>query len=512
MRYRSTKGTIINIPDGLTPKQIAAIKSDADAGYGTRAQQTADALGAKLTSAPTTPTAAPAPTRPPATQSGPVRDPAKITRYQEAVNRIKTLTPGTPEYQRNFEIIKSIGTEYGFQWQDKGVEVTQVPPTQAPTPATQNPETPSPTAVAAADGATGQPTTVPTATIPPTPVPSKTPTEQPPKLSDAINPDGSINPDAAGGELADARERDEDAQFKLDHPDETDQYGNTITYSRNPDGSVKRTVVQGSAAKAFTDAAIAALGAFRPDADRKSAEDATYATLTKYYDRDMARELEEQKQELANRGIPYDPAAAQDPNSKSLYGRTIGGINEKYRGLKDTAAQQAVVSGNQSYATSSAARDSFLRSVMAGADTFGADYGNYVNTIRSTLGEDTKYLLSLTAEQIATLKGISVQEAASLRDNALRERAQAETERANRAGEALQEEGLSQEQAEAAIDAEIKRRGLSIQEADSLRNDKTARRGILLDYKAKMAAINKPSGGGGSGASSGGGGAGFDLQ
>ena len=50
MKYKSKRGTIINIPDGLNPKQIAAIKADADSGYGTRAQQTAQQLGKKIAS------------------------------------------------------------------------------------------------------------------------------------------------------------------------------------------------------------------------------------------------------------------------------------------------------------------------------------------------------------------------------------------------------------------------------------------------------------------------------
>lgn len=58
MKYKSKRGTVINIPDGLNPKQIAAIKADADAGYGTRAQQTANKLGEKIAAQPA-PTAQP---------------------------------------------------------------------------------------------------------------------------------------------------------------------------------------------------------------------------------------------------------------------------------------------------------------------------------------------------------------------------------------------------------------------------------------------------------------------
>lgn len=68
MKYRSKKGTTINIPDGLSPKQIKAIQADADAGYGTRAQQTANQLGKKLKNQPVAPEADP-------TTGEPVTDP-----------------------------------------------------------------------------------------------------------------------------------------------------------------------------------------------------------------------------------------------------------------------------------------------------------------------------------------------------------------------------------------------------------------------------------------------------
>lgn len=619
------------------------------------------------------------------------RDPAKVTRYQEAVKRITTLQPGTPEYQKNADIIKSIGTEYGFQWQDKfkaaptttapspnaaaaasgatGVEPLNpgalaaaqgsaytgqnttpdpyvykpsVPgqgslpdyeaqylkdhpeitppssykpqpaattPATTPIPTTTQPAaTPSPNANAAASGATSAPGA-------PTPYPQQaarkplpgfdadaylkanpdvaaeakriqglgdTRTAQeiaqahwmdngqyegrsggygaaPATKDPGFNPDGTIDRPKTKEEL-DAIEKERvDRDFKLAHPDRKDQYGNTIHTVMNPDGSTREEVTQGAQAKAFSDAAAAALTTYDPEADRRGATDAAYGTLTKYYDRDKAREMEDQKQELANRGIPYDPAAAQDPNSKNLYGRTIGGIDQKYQGLKDDASQKAILAGNEAYGVTSSARDNFIKAMTAGSQAYGADYGAYQNNIQSQLGDNDKYLLTLTAQQLATIKGISVQEAQGLRDDAQRRADAAERERSNKANEALQtsgqaetaranaaneglqgqqltetqranlaneafqESGLSQQEAQAAIDNEIKRLGLNNQEADSLRSNATQLKAIAATAKAnkeqnattlKAAQIAHANsgggggggGGGGSGASSGGGG------
>lgn len=48
------------------------------------------------------------------------RDPAKVSRYQEAVKSLSTLSKGSPEYLKALQIVKSIGTEYGYNWQSKG--------------------------------------------------------------------------------------------------------------------------------------------------------------------------------------------------------------------------------------------------------------------------------------------------------------------------------------------------------------------------------------------------------
>jgi hypothetical protein len=70
--------------------------------------------------------------------------------------------------------------------------------------------------------------------------------------------------------------------------------------------------------------------------DRGRFEDAAYNSLTRNFDRDKGRELELQKQELADRGIPYDPG-----DTTSAYGRALQGINESWDAKKADASNRA---------------------------------------------------------------------------------------------------------------------------------------------------------------------------
>lgn len=291
MKYRSAKGTVINIPDGLSEKQIKSIKADADAGYGTRAQETA--------------------------------------------NKLK----------------KGEGKKGGKKQKEPQI----------------------------------------------------------PTLGDAVDPkSGTVDPDKAADVIDEQKKEDVEEQFKLDHPLKmVDQYGNVRIITRDPNtGEITITDELGGTAKTFKDLAEAAAGTFQGDVSRAAAEEATYGTLTKYYDRDQAREMEAVKQEMAERGIPYDPAAAMDPSSKNLYGRTVGAVDQKYRALKDDAGRQAVLAGNQAYATDAAARDSFLNAVMSGAGQFSGSWGPYKNNIDATKTQEMMDLLNLSAEAYMAKYGI----------------------------------------------------------------------------------------------------------
>ena len=77
----------------------------------------------------------------------------------------------------------------------------------------------------------------------------------------------------------------------------------------------------------------------------------------------QARDLEEAKQEAANRGLPYDPS-----NRESAYGRAIGGVTDRYDDLYKTATNQAYLAANDAYATQGGLAnqgfDSFMQGVL----------------------------------------------------------------------------------------------------------------------------------------------------
>lgn len=79
--------------------------------------------------------------------------------------------------------------------------------------------------------------------------------------------------------------------------------------------------------------------------DAQNAADANYNYITKDYAKRKKQEMEEAKQELANRGIPLDPSP------DSLYGRTLAEINNRYQGLDDQAKNQAITQSNQTLST-----------------------------------------------------------------------------------------------------------------------------------------------------------------
>lgn len=77
----------------------------------------------------------------------------------------------------------------------------------------------------------------------------------------------------------------------------------------------------------------------------------------------QARDLEEAKQEAANRGLPYDPS-----NRESAYGKAIGGVTDRYDDLYKTATNQAYLAANDTYATQGGLAnqgfDSFMQGVL----------------------------------------------------------------------------------------------------------------------------------------------------
>ncbi len=230
---------------------------------------------------------------------------------------------------------------------------------------------------------------------------------------------GVIDPVKASDDISKAETNDVNTNFQLEHPQLiTDANGNTREITRHADGTVTVKDTAGGTSQTFKDLATAAAQSFNGAADRTKAEDATYGTLTKYYDRDMSREREQAQQEMANRGIPYDPAAEQDPNTKNLYGKTLGAIGEKYKGYRDDASNRAILAGNTAYATDSAARDSFLTAAVNGASTFSGNFGPYQNTVSTNQSANDTEILGMSAQQYATKYGLTLQDAQAKRDDA----------------------------------------------------------------------------------------------
>jgi hypothetical protein len=222
------------------------------------------------------------------------------------------------------------------------------------------------------------------------------------RIKGVVDPEaGVIDPVKADKVIDTAEKSDVTTNFNLEQPREIkDQYGNIRRISRDPvTGEVTVTDEAGGTAQKFKDLATAAAETFNGDVSRKRAEEATYKTLTSTFETDKARELEDAKQELANRGIPYNPAAASDPNTKDLYGKTLGAINQNYQQRKDEAQQKAILAGNSAYATDASARDSFLQAVMQGAGQFQGNFGQYNNTVKTGSAQNIKDILTMSAAQ-----------------------------------------------------------------------------------------------------------------
>jgi len=75
---------------------------------------------------------------------------------------------------------------------------------------------------------------------------------------------------------------------------------------------------------------------------RENIFNATYEQLTKNVDRDQAQEFEAMEQRMYNRGIPLDP-------SNPAYKREMDALNEKYAAIKESAANQATIRGEEAY-------------------------------------------------------------------------------------------------------------------------------------------------------------------
>jgi hypothetical protein len=88
-------------------------------------------------------------------------------------------------------------------------------------------------------------------------------------------------------------------------------------------------------------------------AERQSVYDSNYQLQTKDLAGQQTHDLEAQKQELANRGIPYNPGS--DPNDtgdvNNVYARSINQVNTRYDNARTAAAAAANSAADSSLST-----------------------------------------------------------------------------------------------------------------------------------------------------------------
>jgi hypothetical protein len=105
------------------------------------------------------------------------------------------------------------------------------------------------------------------------------------------------------------------------------------------------------------------LGAEDLAGSRQSVYDSLYRQSTQNFARDKQRELEDQKQELSNRGIPINFSS----DGSDLYSRSINSIGERYDARDQAARDAANIGADQSLATQAGVNKTAYDSFMEGA-------------------------------------------------------------------------------------------------------------------------------------------------
>lgn len=118
----------------------------------------------------------------------------------------------------------------------------------------------------------------------------------------------------------------------------------------------------------------------RAKALRDQAQQSAYSFATQGYDTQKKQELADIEQNMAERGIPYDPT-----NPKSIYGQSVANIDKKYQDLDYQAKNYAIGQGNQIYQTETqaaqTANDSFINAALGMSQADLAKYGIDQNMI-----------------------------------------------------------------------------------------------------------------------------------
>ena len=214
---------------------------------------------------------------------------------------------------------------------------------------------------------------------------------------------GAINSTVATETLSGAEKQDFQTNFNTNNPgSQTNADGSSQTIERDPvTGEVKINQTGGGAYNAINSAFTGATTGLTDDG-RKAAQDANYSYITQHYAGDKAKEMEAKKQELAERGIPIDASPG------SLWSQTLEGIDRKYQSLDDQAKNQAITTGNQTYATNVGAVGTLGNTLAGQSPTFTAFQGatsNQAGTLQSALNS----IAGFDAQKYATDKTYKAQ-------------------------------------------------------------------------------------------------------
>jgi hypothetical protein len=207
---------------------------------------------------------------------------------------------------------------------------------------------------------------------------------------------GQVNSTTATKTILDSSLNDTMKNFFMNNPgSQTDVLGNSQNVTIDPvTGQTKVAQNAGGALSSATTAfgnAAAGLGGN----GRKTAQDATFNYLMRYDSTDKSREMEDAKQELANRGIPVDPTPG------SLWSKTMESIDRKYQDRADQANNQAITAGNQYYATDVSAVNA-LGGTVAGLKPNFTPYAGGQSTQTQELQQLLSTIPGFNAQKYAT--------------------------------------------------------------------------------------------------------------
>lgn len=157
---------------------------------------------------------------------------------------------------------------------------------------------------------------------------------------------GAIDPSQAVPTISGENAADINRTFQMQNPgSQTDIYGNTQNITRDPNtGEIAINQQGGAAATGANAAFLSGLTDFSQNGQsaRTQAQDAAYGYISQNYASDEAREVEQERQRLAEQGI----GEGQD-----VYGIAMDRIDRKYRNLEDQARNQGILAGNSIYST-----------------------------------------------------------------------------------------------------------------------------------------------------------------